>query len=397
MAPPPSTPTNTPSKTGETKASSSTAHDKLPNHLILKTNRMPVKDSQAIERHPNVLKWAQSIRGGARGSVMKPKSEERLRARRNQYEDSNEVTFICKFMAALKKEDRKRRNAEKQKWTRVEWDQDGLKEAWNQSFLENSIPQIDTSDKAAKQILDSHPCIKNPKPTIDWALCPTVFDDDERLMEMNRLYYAQAGICPTDLWQPFCLLEAKMKGSLEDAIHECACGGAALVSAARQLHYVAGQDLTTPGADLTTPVFSLAVIPTVISLLVHWAEVDDKGITTYHTSHVCTYALENPGVLIQLRHDLDNILDWGTLNRKAEVIRLMTAIADGHENKRLRELPTPDVTEPGHDDEDEDEDEQDSEDEDVFEYALEQGLIGPESPTHRSKRRRVLHDETGDN
>ena len=361
----------------------------MPLSLILETNHIPVKDSQAVKRHPEVLRWAQSVRGGERESVMRPRSEEKLRARRDEYEKSNEDTFIHLFMAALKKENRKLWNEGKQKWERVEWDQDGLKEAWNQNLQKNSIPKIDTSNKAAKEILDSNPRIKNPKPDIVWALSPRVFD--ERLMKINKLYYAQAGICPAGIWHPFCILEAKMKGTLGDAIDQCARGGAALVHAARLLHHVAGLlDLNAPGADMTTPVFSLAVNPTVFALLVHWAEVDDGGVTWYHTSHVHTYGLENAGVGALLRHDFNNILDWGTLNRKAEVTRMLTAIADGREKGTVRQLPTPDTTEPG----DVDEDEQDIEDEDVLEDALEQGLIGPETPTHRSKRRR-LQEEAG--
>lgn len=195
-----------------------------------------------------------------------------------------------------------------------------MKEAWNHSFQIGSIPKIDTSQKAAKEILDKHPRIrasKNSMQDIVWGLNPKEFD--KQLMEINKLYYPQAGICPADLWHPFCILEAKMKGTIEDAIYQCAREGAALVNAARQLFYIADLlDLTTPGADLITPDFSLAVRPTVISLLVHWAEVDSQGIACFHTSHAYTYALENPSVGAQLRHDLDNIMDWGTLTRKPE-------------------------------------------------------------------------------
>ena len=390
----PSTPTNTPSKTEKSTTSGTT--DKLPLHLIFYTNRMPVKDLDAQKRHPQVLEWAQSVRGGDRGSVMKPKSEKKLNARREQYRNSNEDTFIRNFMAALKKDNRRVWNAQKQKWKRVEWDQDGLKEAWNQSFRKNSIPQIDSSDKIAREILDRNPRIKNPKPDIVWALSPRVFDEEQ--MKINKMYYAQTGICPADIWHPFCILEAKMKGTIEDAIYQCARGGASLVSATRLLNHAAGlRDLIIPGADLTTPVFSLAVVPTVVSMLVHWAEVDKNGKTWYHTSHVFTYALENPGAGIMLRHDLDNILDWGTLTRKAMVIKLLAAIADAHRTNRLRELPTPDPTTIA---DDFDEDEQDTEDEEqrsteeLLEEALEQNLLGPETPTHRSKRRKL--DKVGD-
>ena len=157
----------------------------------------------------------------------------------------------------------------------------------------------------------------------------------------------------------------------------------------RRLRYVAGLlDLTVPGPDMTTPVFSLAVTPNVISLLVHWAEVDEGGQTWYHTSHVFTYALENPGVGKDLRHDLDNLLDWGTLNRKAEVVKTLNVIADGYAKGSLRQFPTPDATES----DDVVDDEHSRQLVETFLVALDRGLIEPETPTpptHQSKRQRV--------
>ena len=91
----------------------------------------------------------------------------------------------------------------------MEWDQNGLQEAWNQSFRKNSIPQIDSSDKIAREILDRNPRIRNPKPDIVWALNPEVFDEER--MKINKMYYAQTGICPADIWHPFSILEARIE------------------------------------------------------------------------------------------------------------------------------------------------------------------------------------------
>ena len=285
---------------------------------------MLMDDDAADERHPQVLEWAEKIQGGKRQSAMKPESEKRLRQLRKQYEKSNELTFTHKFFVALIRSKRNKKTEEMTDWPSVEWDQDGLMEAWDVLFQKASIPAIATPDAATTMVLAKYPRIKNPKPDITFGLQEKEFSKE--LMTINRLFYAQAGICPAEVWHPFLIVEAKMKGVIEEAEYQCVRGGAALVNAARQLRYLAGADLRKPGADLDTPVFSLAVIPSQIVLHVHWAEVDTAGETWFHMHHVDTYAVRKANEGIRLRHDLDNILDWGTQIRKMEVITTLTEI-----------------------------------------------------------------------
>ena len=74
------------------------------------------------------------------------------------------------------------------------------------------------------------------------------------------------------------------------------------------------------------------------------------------------------------------------------VINLLAVLADAHRTNRLRELPTPDPTTIA---DNLNKDEQDTEDaekrstEEVLEEALEQNLLRPETPTHRSKRMKL--------
>lgn len=269
------------------------------------------------------------------------KSGQKITDRSKDYADANEDTWVRMFFNALKKETRDKEVAGK--WETVEWDKDGLREAWNQLFQKNSIPKIDTTDAATKAVLNKYQRIKNPKPDIVYGLKAEEFTD--ALMTINRLYYEQAGVCPS-LWHPFCLVEAKMKGTIEEAVNQCVRGGAALVNAARQLQFLSGDlKLTTRGLDLLTPVFSLAAVPTSIRLQVHWAEVDTKGQTWFHMHHVYTYALENRGEGTRLRHDLNNILDWGTLSRKNGIVKMLTKISNAYSAGTIRQLPTPEVTE----------------------------------------------------
>ncbi len=375
------TPINTP--TGDTKTTSSTT-GRLPIHHIFATNRMPVEDADAQERHPEVLQWAEKIQGGDRSSITKTGSDQKIKNRSQEYADANEDTWTKMFFAALKKETRDRNVVGE--WSTVQWDQDGLREVWNQLFQKNSIPKIDTSDAATEAILNKYPRIKRPKPDITYGLSSKEFSNE--MMTINRLYYEQAGICPS-LWHPFCIVEANMKGRIEDAIYQCVRGGAALVNAARQLKFLSGDlKLTTSGADLLTPVFSLAAVPTSIALQVHWAEVDSKGQTWFHMHHVYTYALRNRGEGKKLRHDLNNILDWGTLSRKDDIITMLTKISDAHIAGTIRQLPTPEVTEV---DEDKDCGDNDS-DADVFADAIEGTDQAGEDGASRGDKKRKLDE-----
>ena len=297
---------------------------------------MPVDDDAAIERHPQVLEWAEQIQGGERQSAMKPESEKKLRQLRKQYGKSNELTFTHKFFVALIRSKRNKKAENTENWPLVDWEQDGLMEAWDVLFQRNSIPAIAVPDEASAKVLAKYPRIKNPKPDITFGLQDKEFSRD--LMIINRLYFAQAGICPADIWHPFLIVEAKMKGVIEEAEYQCVRGGAALVNAARLLRYLAGADLRKPGPDLDTPVFSLAVIPSQIVLHVHWAEVNGAGETWFHMHHVSTYSVKVPKEGIRLRHDLDNILDWGTQSRKMEVVATLTEINTAVQNGTVKDL-----------------------------------------------------------
>lgn len=108
-------------------------------------------------------------------------------------------------------------------------------------------------------------------------------------MEIDKLYYAQANIWPSNAGYPFCILEAGMSGSIDNAVSQCARKGTALFSGARLLYYVANLlDLSTSGTELSTAIFSLAVILNITFSLVHRAEGDSQGITRFHTSRICT-------------------------------------------------------------------------------------------------------------
>ena len=295
---------------------------------------MPVEDREALLRHPEVIQWAEEIRTGKRNSAMKTASEQQLVAPRQEYERSNEDTFVREFMAALLRDDRERN----EDWAKMGWDQVGLKRARNQLFQKHCIPQILTPNALIKKVLDANARIKDPKPNITFGFSSRLFSKEQ--LKTNRAYYKQTAICPGDLWHPFCLVEAKMRGTVEEAEYQCVRGGAALVNAGQQLQYLSGVDAPSAAPDTQTATFSLAVNPSIVVLHVHWAEIVN-GETRFHMHHVHSYALKNKGVGLQLRHDLDNILDWGVLTRKRQVDEMLDKITTRVRNNTIRTLPTP--------------------------------------------------------
>ena len=401
----PSTPTNTPSQKSKYTASTNT---KLPIHELLAANNMPVDDDEALRRHPGILQWAEEIQNGKRNSAMKTATEKKLMARRRKFERSNEDTFINQFMNALLQDEREKRDEREklENWVKTSWDQDGLTQAWNQQFQKECIPQILAPDALTKKVLSANPRIKDPKPDITYGISSRLFSKEQH--KTNRTYYQQTGICP-GLWHPFFLVEAKLKGTIEDAEYQCVRGGAALVNAGQQLRYCSGVDADPDVPDIHTAVFSLAVTPIVALLHIHWAEKISDGETLFHMNHVQTYGLKNKGVGRQLRHDIDNILDWGTLTRKNQVDEMLNDIATREKNNTVRILPTPSISiadasaanqnnnehdegEDGDDKHDEDEDEVADEEDDDGGASQLMGSVptqvprGENSPAHKKRR-----------
>ena len=287
-----------------------------------------MEDDEAQDRYPKVMEFSQHIVKMQRQSAMKDESARNLLKVRKNYGDRNENTFLHKFWSKLIREERDKAtefgtDLLPSAWEKSQWDKDDLDDSWNQPFKRNSIPQVDTSgDEPLKQLLDKNPRIKNPQPDIVYGLTEKCFSQPGK--RANELYDAQTGISK-GIRHPFFFVEAKTNGIMGLVECQCARGGSALVSSVRQLIAASGID-TAPGADLTSAVFSLALIPVAAKLYIHWAEVAEDGKTVYHMHRVRSYALEEEKQLVDLRHDLDNILDWGTVNRKTWVKDLMDTI-----------------------------------------------------------------------
>ncbi|KAL2056814.1 hypothetical protein ABVK25_003209 [Lepraria finkii] len=148
-------------------------------------------------------------------------------------------------------------------------------------------------------------------------------------MVINCLFLSRAGISKgisKGIWHSGLIVEAKTAGIIELVECQRARVGAALVNATRGLLKASGASIDTPGADLKSNVFSIALVPTCANLYIHWAEVIKDGQMRFYIYLGGTYTLRDDEELKKLRHNVNNVLDWISLTRKDRLKKLLAAI-----------------------------------------------------------------------
>ena len=119
-----------------------------------------------------------------------------------------------------------------------------------------------------------------------------------------------------------------------------------------------GEELPT-GADLESIAFSLAIIPSLAHLWVHWVEIkstppENHGESmkwgdhkvqsvAYHMNLVGSYDFQSwhRDDFALLRRDIESVLDWGTPKRKHEVKNVLKRIASKLEQEKGDDAPRP--------------------------------------------------------
>ena len=259
------------------------------------------------------------------------------------------------------------------RWTERTWDKDGLKVRWCADFTSAAVPRLSGADPLLAAHLARYPRVATPRPDICYGLQNCAFTEAEQLVNSAHSLFACVS---KDCFHAFFLVECKLV-KIEDAENQIARGGATLVYARRSFN---GQDPERAckqkrlGADLESFAFSLVLTPSIARLFLHWAEVapslsqsatpphetvnDIDCRVVYHTTALTNFIFKPPaGVssflyggspnmnpVEQLRHDINNILDWGTLQRKIEIKEVSKAIAEGvkGEKRGREEEPKPD-------------------------------------------------------
>lgn len=218
-----------------------------------------------------------------------------------------------------------------------------LRSNWNANFDRGVLPLLDKpkNDRTLNELLAKWR-IETPRPDIAYGLKKEAFTHDEQFINSS----CAASQISQHLYHTFFLVEAKsVKNSLiDEAENQCCRSGASMVNARRIFNAEAGE-ISSPGADLTSIAFSLALTPSFGNLFVHWAEVLDDDKTIFHMSFIVSYPLRMRSGIVDMKHDIDNILDWGTLRRKNELKQVCRRIQDSRnagdiQNPRLKKQCT---------------------------------------------------------
>ena len=326
------TPPTTPSKSQRTSTStSSRPHRANEARRTLEHNYIFIDVGEDAKNPPAVpvLALATEIVSGQRRSTMKPLSLEKVALTRALESTSNESTFLFEFMKVLVKDSRisKSQDTPVEVWAERAWDKDHLKTNWNADFRSDSVPrreldEANVSDQLGKQFHR----VSTPRLDMIYGLKASAFTPEEQ--EINNLY-SDCSILTPNLFHAFCILECKTSGSTEIAETQAAGGAAAVVNARRKFNAIAqddpGQSLSRQAnadgvADLNSISFSITLQPAMAQLFINWAEdLPTNGLVHYHMSFLKAYSLKQDKGLKDLRHDIDNVLDWGTLERKNEI------------------------------------------------------------------------------
>ena len=299
---------------------------------VLYDNNLVIEDDQALERCLEIKDKALEIIQGDRNSGMQPGSNEEIQELRKIFATGNELTFLVELWGSLLHKTRTVRQLDPQgriEWIKRAWRKDCLRTNWGADFLRDSVPAIQKpDDKVLAKLLESLPRIQNPRPDLTYGLGQEAFDETERriMHTCNKFTVLSA-----DLYHGFFLVEVKSaEGTIEDAENQCCRGGAALVHARIQFNAQATMEHESPpmGADLQSIAFTLALVPSKAHMFVHWAEIRNTDIV-YHMNLVNSYDFRSLSCdgFAQLRYDIDNVLDWGTLRRKQEIKNVCKEIA----------------------------------------------------------------------
>ncbi|KAL8765925.1 MAG: hypothetical protein Q9194_006421 [Teloschistes cf. exilis] len=297
------------STTAVGSASGTPPNQKLTTKGMLSLNGMRIEHI-TYDEYPALEMRAGKIIGADCRSCMQPESAKRLERLKKWYLDIKEDTFKFKWWGKLFKDGRQVRTAEEGSptattlnedfWTSKSWDLCGLDESWDMEFRKDSLSKSDvTNNPAAKLLIEQNERVKNPKPDICYGVRKDFFTKEE------------------------------------EAINNV--GGTALVYATRNMVEASGVGNLRPGPDMDTFVFSLALIPNLATLYLHWAEFKDSTTVLYRMNEVTSYRLKLKDEKAKLRHDVNNILEWMLLEWLAWITTVLDAI---HQRMKTTNPPT---------------------------------------------------------
>ena len=193
-----------------------------------------------------------------------------------------------------------------------------------------------------RKMLAKEPGMTAPKPDYIYGVRENQYPDilSQKFGTHTR---ALMGVAP-EMVHPYFIIEGKtIKGDLADAENQAIRGGATLVRARRLLNAKAGAGDVT-GPDPKSFVYSMTMDTNIARIWLNWCEilpkqkreeyVNDDGhpkdeeelYETYHMNPLYTTLLNDEEMLKELRRKLNNIIDWGYIQRMNEIKEVINNI-----------------------------------------------------------------------
>ena len=341
-------------------------------------------EAETLDRFPIFRAKVEDILNASRDSAMKPESVRRF-ARRRQYEQSsNEDTFLINLIPLIIKDHYTQRSTkvprdfsgtlqegallDEEVPELKEWFDEGLTYKFNLELRKCQLPNSyykndDDTDSGLIKALSKEDGMKNPKPDYLFGLRTDQFDSckpPDVILSSEIVNLLE--IAP-NMNHPFLLIEGKSnKGVIGDAEIQARRGGAAIVNVGRKLlgFTKARESLLAEGPDTETFIFSATITPQSVDIFIHWAEVITSASTeaqhsnepeksaragvqsstdvqgssvpryhtpdsvrvVYHMTYLRNYNLRDRAILPALRRVLHNILEFGCVDRAAQLLTL---------------------------------------------------------------------------
>lgn len=299
-----------------------------------------IEDLNARTEYANFLDEASNLVNGGRRSAMKPASVEKAKKTYDTYKGFNEPTFLDAFWPKLLKEDYTPNDKDRVTVVTAEWLDDHVIGSKDQFFNSACIVASTFATELQKAVRNELGTLPLPKPDILYGLRSEKWCTPDQLAIIKR--YERLTMASPQLLLPWFIVEAKgLDGKIEEGINQAARSGAVLNASWHRLDHLAGVPPTTQGPDPRSQVFSLALTPTEARMSLHWAEIDNGDVVAFHTHHLQSYNVYKPEAWIDLRRDVDNVLEWGALKRKKLVSELLDKLvqkgdAAHQQAKRMR-------------------------------------------------------------
>lgn len=293
---------------------------------LLKRYHCFIDDEEIEEANEEFFEEVRNLAIGQRHSVMKPESIKRTKDTWRNFKDTNETSFLIEFWESLIPKSRHPMRKDDEPSVPTPWLQDHLIPIRDKLFQEKCVPVVTHSNESEKQLLELLPKMKTPKPDILYGL-----KLDKWCTKQHRdiTYILGLWASPNEVQVlPFLIVEGKSNnGNLEEAEVQAARAGTVLNAGWRGFDERCGTQPSGLGPDKRSKVFSLVLSPNYARLNIHWVNVEANKQITYHCHRLRYYTVALSQDWVSLRRDVENILDWGVLERKKMMLEMLDAKA----------------------------------------------------------------------